>query len=233
VPVEEFIEKIVVGRLSRVDAADLVAAEETRVDVVALREEAAARRRSTRLRLQSPGGSQADCGQSAGTGQVLGLPADIYDERARRTAIARFPEGTIVNRQMTPAVERLVRLMVLLPEHDHPLWKSLIGDCGDTTEVMSMRWFVGDSAKMWPEAGPGNLARAVLTTFARASDATLHILSAVLLADSARPGGPSPGPQAGAAWVTQASAAAIDVLAQERSAEELLQEVAEHWSLRS
>jgi hypothetical protein len=138
-----------------------------------------------------------------------------------------------VNRQMTPAVERLVRLMVLLPEHDHPLWKSLISGCGDTTEVMSMRWFAGDAAKMRPEAGPGNLARAVLTTFAEASDATLGMLSAVLLADSERTAGQSRGPRAGAAWAAQASAAAIDVLAQERSAEELLQDVSQHWSLRS
>jgi len=133
--------------------------------------------------------------------------------------------------QMTPAVERLVRLMVLLPGHHHPLWDSLIADCGDTAEVMAMRWFVGDAAKMWPEAGPVNLARAVLTTFAEAGDATLRILSAVLLADSERPGGSARGTQAAAAWVTQASAAAIDVLAQERSAEDLHQDVMERWTL--
>src|SRR5450755_5184440 len=46
VPVEEFIEKVVVGRLSRADAADLVAVEETGVDGGALREEAAAIRRN-------------------------------------------------------------------------------------------------------------------------------------------------------------------------------------------
>jgi hypothetical protein len=79
--------------------------------------------------------------------------------------------------EMTPAVERLVRLMVLLPEHTHPLWASLISDCGDNGEVMSMRWFVGDAAKMWPEAGPRNLAEAVLTTFGAAGDATLRLLS--------------------------------------------------------
>ncbi len=45
-PVEEFIEKIVIGRLSRPDAADLVAVPETGPDVVALREEAAAIRRN-------------------------------------------------------------------------------------------------------------------------------------------------------------------------------------------
>jgi site-specific DNA recombinase len=42
VPVEEFIEKLVVARLSRADAAGLVAVEETGVDVAVLREEAAA-----------------------------------------------------------------------------------------------------------------------------------------------------------------------------------------------
>ena len=41
-PVEMFIEKLVVARLSRPDAADLVAAEDSGVDVAALREEAAA-----------------------------------------------------------------------------------------------------------------------------------------------------------------------------------------------
>ena len=41
-PVEEFIEKLVVARLSRPDAADLVSVEEAGVDVAGLREEAAA-----------------------------------------------------------------------------------------------------------------------------------------------------------------------------------------------
>jgi site-specific DNA recombinase len=41
-PVEEFIEKLVIARLSRADAADLVSVEEAGVDVAALREEAAA-----------------------------------------------------------------------------------------------------------------------------------------------------------------------------------------------
>jgi site-specific DNA recombinase len=41
-PVETFIEKLVVARLSRPDAADLVAVEHSGVDVAALREEAAA-----------------------------------------------------------------------------------------------------------------------------------------------------------------------------------------------
>jgi site-specific DNA recombinase len=41
-PVEDFITRLVVGRLSRPDAADLVTAEEGGPDVMALREEAAA-----------------------------------------------------------------------------------------------------------------------------------------------------------------------------------------------
>jgi site-specific DNA recombinase len=45
-PVEEFIDKLVIARLSRADAAGLVAVEETGVDVAALREEAAAIRRN-------------------------------------------------------------------------------------------------------------------------------------------------------------------------------------------
>jgi hypothetical protein len=127
--------------------------------------------------------------------------------------------------KMTPAVERLVRLVILLDEPQHPLWDSLIADCGDASEVMSMRWFVGDAARMWPEAGPRNLAEAVLSTFSAASEATLRMVSDALL------GGPGKGPQVGAAWVTQASAAAIDVLAQHPSAEQVLEEVKEHWSL--
>jgi hypothetical protein len=45
-PVEEFIEKLVVARLSRADAADLVSVKEAGVNVAALREEAAAIRRN-------------------------------------------------------------------------------------------------------------------------------------------------------------------------------------------
>ena len=45
-PVEDFITRLVVGRLSRADAADLVAVEEGGPDVAALREEAAAIRRN-------------------------------------------------------------------------------------------------------------------------------------------------------------------------------------------
>jgi hypothetical protein len=129
---------------------------------------------------------------------------------------------------MTPAVERLVRLMVLLPEHGHSLWESVIADCGDTTEVMSMRWFVGDAAKMWPEAGPRNLANSVLTVFGAPSEGTLRLISDAILDDFGC--GPR-GPHAGAAWVAQAAAAAIEVLAQGRGLDGVLQEVKEHWTL--
>jgi site-specific DNA recombinase len=46
VPVEEFIGKVVVGRLARPDAADLVTVEDSGIDVAALREEAAAIRKN-------------------------------------------------------------------------------------------------------------------------------------------------------------------------------------------
>lgn len=129
--------------------------------------------------------------------------------------------------EMTPAVERLVRLMVLLPEYDHPLWSSLIDDYGDggAAWVRSMRWFVGDSAVMWPPAGPVNLAQAVLTTFGVASENTLRLLSETISTGSGL------GPEAGAAWVTQATAAAIEVFAQGPPLEAVLQEVKDHWTL--
>jgi hypothetical protein len=66
----------------------------------------------------------------------------------------------------------------------------------------------------------------VLSTFGAASENTLRLLSDTILDGSGQ------GPQAGAAWVTQASAAAIDVLAQGRPREEVLQDVKERWSLR-
>lgn len=129
-------------------------------------------------------------------------------------------------KQMTASVERLVRLMILLPESDHPLWNSLITDSGDAAEVMAMRWFIGDAAKMWPPAGPRSLASAVLTVFSAASEQTLRLLSDAIL------DGSGSGPQAGAVWVTQASATAIEVLAQEQPLEDVLQVVKERWSLR-
>jgi len=133
-----------------------------------------------------------------------------------------------MKQQMTPAVERLVRLMLLLPcEHRHPLWDSLAAGCGDLTEVSAMRWFVGDAARMWPPAGPGNLARAVLTAFGTAGDDSLRLIS------DAVTGRPGQGPQAGAAWASQATAAAAEILAWERPLDEILQEVQDHWTMQS
>ncbi len=129
---------------------------------------------------------------------------------------------------MTPEVERLVRLMLLLPsDHHHELYKRLMDESGDTAEVMSMRWFVGDAAKMWPPAGSRNLASAVLTAFAAPSEATLALISDAIT------DAPTTGPGPGAAWVERARAAAIDVLAFARPVEEVLAEAAEHWTLRS
>lgn len=136
-----------------------------------------------------------------------------------------------VEREMTPAVERLVRLMVLLPEHQHPLWDSVDADSGDTTEVLNLRWFVGDAAQMWPEAGPRNLAAAVLICSSAPSDKTLCLISQAILREVATGPGER-GPQAGTAWVTQATAAAIEVLAQDHPLDEVLHEVKEHWTLR-
>ena len=128
---------------------------------------------------------------------------------------------------MTPEVERLVRLMLLLPNgHHHELYKRLMEECGDAEEVMSMRWFVGDAAKMWPPAGPGNLASAVLTAFATPSQVTLSLLSDAITDE------PTTGPGVGAVWVDQVRAAAIDVLAFAAPLEEVLTEAGQHWSLR-
>lgn len=132
-----------------------------------------------------------------------------------------------MKQQMTPAVERLVRLMLLLPsEHHHPLWETLATDCGDLTGVSAMRWHVGDAARMWPPAGPGNLARAVLTAFGTAGDASLRLIS------DAVTGRPGQGSQAGAAWASQAISAAAEILAWERPLDEILQEAQDHWTLQ-
>jgi hypothetical protein len=135
------------------------------------------------------------------------------------------PEGTAMEK-MPPAVERLVRLMVLLPDHDDPLWASLIADCGSSAAVMSMRWHVGDSAKMWPEGAPRALAEAALSVFGPESETSLGLISDAILLKSGQ------GPHAGAAWVRQAQAAAIEVLAQHDSLEEVLRDAKERWSLR-
>ncbi|MBO2447158.1 hypothetical protein J4573_08675 [Actinomadura barringtoniae] len=133
-------------------------------------------------------------------------------------------------REMTPAVERLVRLMILLPKHNHPLWKSITDDCGNYGEVTNMRWFVGDAAKMWPEGGPRNLAAAVLIGFGSPSEKTILLLGEAILR-LVPIGDARPGPRAGDAWVAQATAAAVEVLAQGLSRDDVLQEAKAHWTL--
>lgn len=90
-----------------------------------------------------------------------------------------------------------------------------------------MRWFVGDTAKMWPPAGPSNLASAVLTVFAAPSQETLALISDAITAET------TTGTAAGAAWVDQVRAAAIAVLASDRPLEEVLEEAGEHWTLKN
>jgi hypothetical protein len=102
-----------------------------------------------------------------------------------------------------------------------------MADCGDGADVTAMRWFVGDAARMWPPAGPGNLARAVLEAFGAAGDTTLRLISDAVLDSSGQ------GPQAGTAWVSQVIAAAAEVLTWERPLEEVLQEAQEHWTLQN
>lgn len=129
--------------------------------------------------------------------------------------------------QMSPVVERLVRLMVMLPpERDHPLWTSVIADGIEVSEAIAMRWYVGDAAQTWPPAAAHNLATAVLTAFGAPSERTLEHLSAALAPASGQ------APHVGMAWVNQARAAAINVLADERPLDEILQYIKEHWTLR-
>jgi hypothetical protein len=130
---------------------------------------------------------------------------------------------------MPLAVEKLVRLMVMLPpDQSEPLWKSVAADCGDNhAEIFSIRWQVGEAARMWPEGAPRTLAEAVLTAFGDSSETTLRLLSEAILV---RQGA---GPQVGAVWAARACEAAIDVLAHADSFEDVLQQAKDKWSLRS
>jgi hypothetical protein len=128
--------------------------------------------------------------------------------------------------EMTAATERLVRLMVMLPDdRRHPFWDSLIADAGSADEVLSMRWFVGDTTYKWRQKAPRDLAKAVLTVLGRAKEATLTLISGAVLGSS----GQGPGP--GAAWVAAASAAALEILAAERPFDEVLEAARERWDL--
>lgn len=125
---------------------------------------------------------------------------------------------------MTPAVERLVRLIMLLP-HDQrrPVWQSATED---TSEAMALRWAVGSAARMWPPGAPRTLAEMTLTVFADPSDTTLHLVSQALIGEKVA------GTGVGSAWAGRVREAAIDVLAEHDPQEDVLAQSREHWTLR-
>ncbi|MEU5853899.1 hypothetical protein ABZ799_01105 [Nocardiopsis dassonvillei] len=128
--------------------------------------------------------------------------------------------------KMPPEVERLVRLMLMLPnDPHHELHQRLADESVDASIALAMRWYIGDAAKMWPPAGPRNLAEAVLIVFANPSEGTISLISSAISDEATK------NTSIGAAWVEQVRAAAIDVLAFERPLEDILTEAREHWSL--
>lgn len=130
--------------------------------------------------------------------------------------------------EMSPAVERLVRLMLLLPSDPRePLWDSAADDCGDLPLVMSIGGWVRDTAKMWPEGAPRTLAEMVLTAFGSPSETTLRLLSEAVLVAPPRAGA---GTGVGSAWVARACETAIDVLAEADSLKEVLERAKTEWS---
>lgn len=128
--------------------------------------------------------------------------------------------------KMPPEVERLVRLVLMLPsDPHHELYEHLADEGIDTMLPTEMRWYVDQAARMWPPGGPRNLAEAVLMVFANPSEETLLAISFEISSESLKR------TSIGAAWVEQVRAAAIDVLAFERPLEDILTEAREHWSL--
>src|SRR5262245_27432111 len=86
--------------------------------------------------------------------------------------------GGMRMQKMPPTVERLVRLMLMLPSDPYgPLWSSVADDCEDPTTVLALHGCVGDTAKMWPEGAPRTMAEMVLTVFGNPSETTLLLLS--------------------------------------------------------
>ncbi|MET9246181.1 hypothetical protein [Nonomuraea sp. NPDC003709] len=133
--------------------------------------------------------------------------------------------------KMLPAAERLVRLMLLLPSDPRePLWESAADDCGDLPTVRSIRGWVGDTAKMWPEGAPRTLAEMVLIAFANPKETTLRLLSQVVAPTTSSS---HIGTGVGAAWAARACETAIDVLAEVDSLEEVLERAKTDWSLDS
>ncbi|MEV4753303.1 hypothetical protein AB0K21_43765 [Streptosporangium sp. NPDC049248] len=130
--------------------------------------------------------------------------------------------------KMSPAAERLVRLMLLLPSDPRePLWDSVADDCGDLPTVMAIGGWVSDTAKMWPEGAPYVLAEMVLIVFGNPSETTLHLLSQAVVSPNSRG---RKGTGIGAAWAARACQTAIDVLAETASLEEVLDRAKTNWS---
>lgn len=128
---------------------------------------------------------------------------------------------------LPPAAERLVRLMLLIPsEPSDPLWDSAADDCGDLATIASIRGWVADTAKMWPEGAPRTLAEMVLIVFGNPSENTLRLLSQAVAPTTSNP---HLGTGVGAAWVARACETAIDVLAETDSLEYVLERAKTDW----
>ena len=107
-PVEEFIEKLVVARLSRADAADLVTVEEAGVDVAALREEAAAIR-----------------GESGGDGRPTGRWAGSPGRRCSRPPRRARPGWRRSALSWTGAARENVLAPLVAAENAAAVWEGL------------------------------------------------------------------------------------------------------------
>ena len=131
-PVEEFIEKLVVARLSRPDAADLVTVEEAGIDVAALREEAAA----IRVNLEEMASDRA-LGRitraqmlkatEAGTARLEAIGAEL-DDAARENVLAPLVaaenaaavwEGLDISRKRS-GIKTLMSVTLLSPGRGAP-----------------------------------------------------------------------------------------------------------------
>ncbi len=91
-PVEKFVEKLVVARLSGADAADLVTIEEAGIDVAGLREEAAAIRKNLEemagdCALGRISRAQMLKATEAGNARLAGIGAEL-DSAARENVLA-------------------------------------------------------------------------------------------------------------------------------------------------
>ena len=134
--------------------------------------------------------------------------------------------------QMSPELERLVRLIVLLPTDDDSvngggeLWDSLWED--SSPGANQLRWYVGYAVRAPTPDNARRLAGWVLEVFgASLSDKTLRLIAKA----AARHGGVSEvGSRVGECWVSQVTAAAIEVLAYASSLDTVLDKVEENWT---